>query len=84
MPAAAASHPRPFVDRKISSMLGEKTEVKNTGAANLTITSLYLKLSDLDTGKVTNLARAGIKSLNTSEVPVAQLEGTKLRDWVGL
>ena len=41
------------VDKKVSSMLGERPSMERAGAnVQLTITSLWLKLSDLDTGQV--------------------------------
>ena len=41
------------VDKKVSSMLGERPAMERAGAnVQLTITSLWLKLSDLDTGEV--------------------------------
>jgi SHC-transforming protein 1 len=41
------------VDRKVASMLGERPRMEKAGAnVQLTITSLYLRLSDLDTGQV--------------------------------
>ena len=48
-----SSNPRNPVDRKISSMLGETPKMEKAGAnVQLTVTSLYLRLSDLDTGQV--------------------------------
>ena len=45
-------------DRKIVSMLGEAPSMDQAGVnVQLTITSLWLKLSDLDTGNVRKLKK---------------------------